>query len=104
MSEPHVLFADVVPYEVPPSLDALRGPAEGTLTLPLHLWWGPGSSFDLADRDELLAAYRAVVREGRTVDQEELLNLDLLVAVWSDLRLPARCRAGWEHLHAELRR
>ena len=32
---------------------------------------------DRAYRAELLAAYRAVIREGRNVDQEELLNREL---------------------------
>lgn len=104
MTQPRVLFADIVPYEVPRSLDALRGPAEGVLTLPLHLWWGPNSSFDLADRSELLTAYRAIVRDGRRVDQEELLDAGLLTEVWSHLRLPTRCRRTWEEAFPVLAR
>jgi hypothetical protein len=102
MTQRHVLFSDVVPYDLPSALAALRGPADGTLTLPLHLWWAPGPVFDLTDRSELLAAYRAIVRDGRTVDQEELLNAALLVAVWPDLRLPVRCRTAWEDAFPEL--
>ena len=102
MTRPHVLFSDVVPYDLPTSLAALRGPADGPLTLPLHLWWAPRPTFDLADRSELLAAYRAIVRDGRTVDQEELLNASLLVAAWAELRLPVRCRTVWEDTFPEL--
>lgn len=102
MSQPHVLFADVVPYDVPTSLDALHGPADGRLTLPLHLWWAPEPTFDLAERDQLLAAYRAVVRDGRSIDQEALLHRGLLTEVWAELRLPARCRARWRAAFPEL--
>ena len=102
MTDPHVLYADVVPYDVPSSLDALRGPSSGVLALPLHLWWAPSPAFDLADRGDVLAAYRAVVREGRSADQEALLNKALLTEVWRDLRLPARCRSSWEQAFPEL--
>jgi hypothetical protein len=30
-----------MPVVVPDSLDALRGPADGTVRLPIHLDWGP---------------------------------------------------------------
>lgn len=40
MTVPRVLYADLVPYEVPSSLAALRGTSSGLLTLPRHLWWG----------------------------------------------------------------
>lgn len=103
MTEPHVLYADVVPYEVPSSLDALRGPSRGVLTLPLHVWWGPSPTFDLGGRADVLTAYRAVVREGRAVDQEALLDRGLLLDVWPELRLPVRCRSTWEGAFPELR-
>jgi hypothetical protein len=102
MTEQHVLFQDVVPYDIPSSLDALRGPATGRLTLPLHIWWAPAPTFDLADRSDLLVAYRAVVREGRAEDQEALLNRGLLLTVWPELRLPVRCREAWENAFPEL--
>lgn len=102
MTDPHVLYADLVPYDVPSSLDALHGPSTGVLTLPLHLWWTPSPTFDLTDRGDVLTAYRAVVREGRSSDQEALLNKAVLVEVWRDLRLPARCRSTWEQAFPEL--
>ena len=103
MTEPHVLFSDVVPYEVPSSLYALQGPSGGIVTLPLHVWCGPAPTFDLNHRADLLVAYRVVVREGRAIDQETLLDRDLLLNVWSELRLPVRCRASWEDAFSELR-
>ena len=56
MTEPHVLFSDVVPYEVPSSLYALQGPSGGIVTLPLHVWCGPAPTFDLNRRADLLVA------------------------------------------------
>jgi hypothetical protein len=35
-----VLFKDVVPYDTPSSLSALRGPASGMIELPLAIYWG----------------------------------------------------------------
>lgn len=104
MTQPHVLYADVVPYDVPSSMDALRGPSDGVLTLPVHVWWGPSPAFDLSSRADVLTAYRAVVREGRGIDQEAMLDRGLLLAVWSELRLPVRCRTVWEMSFSELRR
>lgn len=103
MTQPRVRYADVVPYEVPSSLDALQGPASGVVTLPLHVWWGPSPTFNLDHRNDVLAAYRTIVREGRAIDQEALLNRELLMQVWSELRLPARCRSTWETAFPELR-
>lgn len=104
MSEVGVRFEDVVPYEVPESLDALHGPSRGSVVLPLHLWWSPGGTFGLSDRDDVLTVYRVVVREGRVIDQQMLLDRGLLLGTWSDLRLPLRCRERWESTFAELRR
>lgn len=97
-----MLYRDIVPYEVPSSLDALHGPAGGMLELPITVHWGPRRVFDL-DRPGLRrAAYRAIVREGTRADQEALLNADLLKRVWPDLVLPERCRTLWETAFPEL--
>lgn len=52
----------------------------------------------------MLTAYRVIVREGRAVDHEALLDGALLLDVWDELRLPARCRSVWERTFPELRR
>ena len=97
-----VLYRDIVPYEVPASISALHGPATGMLELPITVHWGPQRLFDL-DRPGLRrAAYRAIVREGTTADQEALLNAGLLTQVWPDLLLPERCRTLWETTFSEL--
>jgi hypothetical protein len=91
-----VLFQDVVPYAVPSSLGALRGPSGGLVELPISAYWGPDRVFDL-DRDgDLLDVYQALVRDGGADAQEEFLNGRLLLGVWGRLALPDRCRAKWE--------
>jgi hypothetical protein len=42
------------------------------------------------------------LREGRVLDQKELLNRDVLMEVWQDLMLPDRMRARWESRFPEL--
>jgi hypothetical protein len=91
-----VRFTDVVPYDTPSSIAALRGPEAGSIELPLSVYWGPARSFDLADPHDLRSAYQALVREGSSAAQEQLLNAELLQHVWSSLRLPQRCRNIWE--------
>ena len=97
-----VLFRDIVPYEVPSSLDALRGPATGSIELPITVHWGPRRTFDLNDEGQRRAAYRAIVREGTPDVQERLLNDGLLRREWAQLVLPERCRATWEAAFPEL--
>lgn len=50
-----VSYRDIVPYEVPSSLDALRGPATGTLELPVTVHWGPQHVYDLARPDQTVS-------------------------------------------------
>lgn len=47
-------------------------------------------------------AYQAALNEGRTVDQVELLNRDLLIEIWPELMLPVRVRTLWEGRFPEL--
>jgi len=98
-----VRYADTVPYETPASLAALRGPGSGYLELPLAIYWGPHRAFDLDDRGERHAAYRAIIRVGSSAEQARLLHRGLLLDEWDALILPDRCRALWETAHAELR-
>lgn len=94
---PHrVLYQDVIPYQTPSNLDALHGPTEGVVTLPLSVYWGPDPTADLSTPDGLEKAYENVIREGTTDIQEALLDRDLLQHIWPQLRLPKRCRDLWE--------
>ncbi|WP_396136348.1 MULTISPECIES: ParB family protein [unclassified Arthrobacter] len=91
-----ILIQDVIPYEIPDRFSDLRGPADGQLTLPHHVYWGPTAECDLGQPEGVIKAYQAVLREGTRKDQTELLNADLLCRVWPDLMLPVRCRQLWE--------
>lgn len=97
-----VLFQDVIPYDVPTSLSGLAGPSTGTLVLPHPIHWGPDRVVELDSFAGRSKAYRAIVREGTSAEQEALLNAGLLRALWNHLRLPARCRAVWETRFPEL--
>ena len=97
-----VLYKDIVPYDTPTSLDAVRGPATGVLDLPITVSWGPRQRFALQDPADLETAYQALVRDGTTADQEALLNEELLRRLWPDLMLPERCRRTWEDRFPDL--
>ncbi len=83
----------------------LRGPASGTVTLPLRLYWSPpGRVFDLDDPFMLRSMYQVVL--GEAIRGEELtgyLNRDRLLAVWKELYLPKGVRRAWEERHPVLR-
>ncbi|WP_066039600.1 hypothetical protein [Herbiconiux solani] len=100
--DPRVFYRDIKPYEAPAELDELRGPRDGSVELPITVYWGPAHTFDLANESDVVEAYQATLREGRTVDQVELLNRDLLMRVWPELLLPVRVRSLWEGRFPEL--
>jgi hypothetical protein len=86
-------------------LSELRGPVEGTVELPLWLFWSsPGHRFDLGDRDMRLWLYQTVLREaGRVEDLAAYLDGDTLIGLWPDLYLPQGVRQAWEDRHPVLR-
>jgi hypothetical protein len=86
-------------------LDDLRGPVEGTVELPLWLFWScPGHTFDLGDPDMRMWMYQTVLREaGRLEDVTGYLDGDTLTALWPDLFLPKGVRQAWEDKHPVLR-
>jgi hypothetical protein len=99
MSEPNeerVHYRDRIPYEAPESLDQLRGPSEGVITLPAGLNEGENSRADLSTPAGRYKLVKVVVQEGTVAQQIELLNADVLRAVWPELTLPPRCRQLWE--------
>jgi hypothetical protein len=87
------------------SLDDLQGPAEGTVELPLWLFWSsPDRTFDLADPDLRRWLYQTVLREAsRPEDLAAYLHRDTLTALWPDLYLPDGLRQAWEEQHPALR-
>ena len=90
---------------VAPSLADLRGPAEGTVELPLRLFWScPGHTFDLGDPDMRLWLYQTVLREAsQPEDLATYRDGDTLIALWPDLFLPSGVRQAWEDAHPLLR-
>lgn len=97
-----VRIQDVKPYDAPSNLDELCGPGTGAVSLPPWVYWGPDSTFDLKSPGNTVAAYQAVIQEGRVVDQVQILNRDILIAMWPKLTMPARVRHLWEGRFPEL--
>jgi hypothetical protein len=81
----------------------LRGPASGTVELPIWLFWQPNRTFDLDDPAIRRWVYQIVLREAsRAGDLTEYLNAAVLAELWPDLRLPRGVRQAWEELHPSL--
>jgi hypothetical protein len=82
----------------------LHGPVDGTVTLPLWLYWsGLSPAFDLADPFLRGWLYEIVLREA-TAPEDLTTYLDggTLIELWSDLFLTRGIRQAWEELHPEL--
>ncbi len=96
-------YQDSKPYAVPESLDYLQGPAEGTIELPLHVCWAPGSnSFKLSIPANVKTAYTALVAEGTEQDQMSMLNKGILIEYWPHLNLPIKAAKMWQNMFPEL--
>src|SRR5881394_4304181 len=87
------------------SLADLRGPAEGTVELPIWLFWSsPDHTFDLGDQDMRRWLYQTVLREaGSLEDLTAYLDGGTLIALWPNLDLPNGVRQAWEEQHPVLR-
>ena len=99
---PDFRFEHTIPYDTPESLDELRGPTSGTVRVRPHINTSPDPVYDLAKPSQQWSLYSAVVRDGLPSEQSDLLNKDILLALWADLNLPARCREVWEGRFPEL--
>jgi hypothetical protein len=86
-------------------LASLRGPAEGTVELPLWLYWsGPSPVFDLGKPFMRQWMYEIVLREAcRPDDLTNYLDAGTLIALWPELYLPLGVRRAWEEHHPVLR-
>jgi len=93
------------PAVVAGSLADLRGPAEGTVELPIWLFWSsPDHTFDLSKPFMLRSMYETVLGEAsRLEDLASYLDGDTLIALWPDLYLPKGVRQAWEDRHPVLR-
>lgn len=97
-------LSDVKPYSVPRSLDDLRGPSSGTITLPKALLWAPGGGdVPLSTRGNVKLAYQAIISEGTVEQQCRYLNKALLTSVWPHLSVPAQAARQWQERFPELR-
>ena len=86
-------------------LGSLRGPAHGTVELPLRLFWSSADRrFDLDSAPTRRWLYQTVLREAsRPSDLTNFLNRGTLISLWPDLRLPTGVRRAWEEQHPILR-
>ncbi len=97
-------FENTKPVFIPNSLDDLRGPTEGSVTLPLYIDWTPSNTYDLSDEVSTCTMYETVLREAKAEDDlSRFLDLGLLVRMWSSLRLPDFIRDSWERSSPQLR-
>ena len=103
MTDDRVFFRDIKPYDVPESLDDLRGPDGGVITLPSGVHRGPGeAAVDLDEDGGTVFAYKLLLEEGMVGDLCRLVHRDRLTRVWGELRLPVRARELWEGRFPEL--
>lgn len=97
-------FTNTRPVFVIDDLRDLRGPAAGTVSLPLYLDWSETSTYDLSEPHRVRTLYATVLREAMSEeDLAQFLDVDVLTSVWGELNLPAFVRAAWEEAHPELR-
>jgi DNA invertase Pin-like site-specific DNA recombinase len=104
--------AHVAPYQARPGrrvlviddLADLRGPTEGSVELPLRMFWYSNRVFNLEEPGTLRWLYQIVLREASQPDDlTRYLNGDILATLWPDMRLPKGIRRAWEEHHASLR-
>jgi DNA invertase Pin-like site-specific DNA recombinase len=105
--------AHLAPYQARPGrrvlviddLADLRGPAAGTVALPLRLFWSlPDHRFDLDDPEMRRWYYETVLREAsRPADLTTYLDRDTLIRIWPDLYIPRGVRRAWQDQHPALR-
>ncbi|MEU4893509.1 transcriptional regulator [Streptomyces sp. NPDC044780] len=89
---------------LPAELSELAGPAQGTVSLPLHMAWSGLTQFDLDQPRLRMSFYRIVLAEGMRDDLVQYLNHDLLISMWPILRtlISRDIRDTWESAFTEL--
>jgi hypothetical protein len=93
------------PVIVPADLTDLRGPASGTVELPVRLYWSGCRRFDLEDPHQAADLCEAVLDTAATAaDITAFLNADLLIRAWPVLGLSRAKREVWESRFPVLRR
>jgi hypothetical protein len=98
-------YADQRPYAVVESLDDLRGPNSGVVTLDQRLHWSGIATFDLGDRRRQAMLYETVLREASDAgDLVRWLDGAMLVRLWPNLVLPRQVRGLWQSRFEQLGR
>ncbi|WP_129656325.1 hypothetical protein [Rothia halotolerans] len=98
-------FSHTKPVHVADDLSELRGPASGTVTLPIHIDWTPAATYDLAEPERVRTMLETVLREaGSEAEVAEWVDRGLLVEHWAALNLESFIKEAWEDAHPELRR
>jgi len=96
-------YGDRKPYVVAERLDDLRGPTEGTVSLPQHLDWSGNASYDLDKPTRLASMYRTVLNEASSVDDlRAWIDGKTLAQLWPTLWLPPQLQRLWESRFPEL--
>jgi hypothetical protein len=71
---------------IPERLADLRGPAQGTVVLPVHLTWHGLREFDVTDASSRIRLYTIVLSQGNRNDIARFLHPGLLRHDWPQLR------------------
>lgn len=96
-------YADIKPYAVPRTLEELRGPQHGIVTLPLELAWSGRREYDLDDDYDRVALYKVVLEEGQESDLRRLLNRAILCREWHRIFPARQVRVLWERRFPDLK-
>jgi hypothetical protein len=96
------VYADHIPYVTPDSLDDLRGPTSGVVTVGPHIDTSLHPTYDISNTRRARELYSATVRDGSVLDQVRILDRRLLLRLWPELNLPNGCRAVWEQRFLDL--
>jgi len=98
-----VTYNPARPSVVADSLEALRGPTEGYVELPIFLDWTPTPRYDLSCEEDIRCLYMTVLNNACSVKDLALyLNHDMLRNQWRKIHLPLQLRLDWEKKHPEL--
>jgi hypothetical protein len=87
---------------VPRALDELKGPLQGSVSLPARIFWsGPNPRavrWNLADPGRRRDLYEIVLVEGTLDDIREWVNPVELCRLWEQMYLPRWVRTAWQPL------
>lgn len=85
------------PVSIPDDFDRpAAAKVSGVVVLPRHVRWSePQRQYDLDDPKDRLSVYEQVLQEGTDDDVRDLIDVEVLIAMWDTLVLPERVRRAW---------